>query len=113
MPQAPLDPAVVRRIPYHAARTHGVVAARQVGDAIELWVREGADVAALSEARRVLAMPLLPVLLAGAEFDARLALAYAREDATRNGWLSLYDDGLRWVATGETSLEEAMRVAQA
>lgn len=34
-------------------------------------------------------------------------------EATRNGWLSLYDDGLHWVAAGETSLEQAMRVAQA
>jgi len=75
-----IDPAVVRRIPYHAARGQGVVAARQVGDAIELWVREGASVAALSEARRILAAPLLPVLLAAAEFDARLAQAYAREE---------------------------------
>jgi len=75
------DPAVVRRIPYHAARAQGVVAARQVGDSIELWVREGAGVAALSEARRVLASPLLPVLLTAEEFDARLAQAYAREDA--------------------------------
>jgi len=76
-----IDPAIVRRIPYHAARAQGVVAARQVGDAIELWVREGASVAALSEARRVLAAPLLPVLLTPEEFDARLAQAYAREDA--------------------------------
>jgi general secretion pathway protein E len=75
-----IDPAIVRRIPYHAARSHGVIAARQVGAAIELWVREDASVAALSEARRSLAAPLLPVLLAAAEFDARLALAYAREE---------------------------------
>ena len=75
-----VDPAVVRRIPYHAARGQGIVAARQVGDAIEVWVRQGAGVAALSEARRVLAAPLLPVLLAAEEFDARLAQAYARED---------------------------------
>ncbi len=74
------DAAIVRRIPYHAARAHGVVAARQVGDAIELWVREGAGVAALSEARRVLAAPLLPVMLTGEDFDARLAQAYAREE---------------------------------
>jgi general secretion pathway protein E len=75
-----IDPAVVRRIPYHAARGQGIVAARQVGDAIEVWVRQGASVAALSEARRILAAPLLPVLLAADEFDARLAQAYAREE---------------------------------
>ncbi|MDP1906263.1 MAG: type II secretion system ATPase GspE [Pseudomonadota bacterium] len=76
----PIDPAIVRRIPYHAARGQGVVAARQVGDAIEVWVRQGAGAAALAEARRVLAAPLLPVLLAADEFDARLAQAYAREE---------------------------------
>lgn len=51
-----------------------------MGDAIEVWVREDAGVAALSEARRVLARPLLPVLLTGEDFDARLAQAYAREE---------------------------------
>jgi len=81
MSQPQIDPGIVRRIPYHAARGHGVVAARQVGDAIELWVRAGASVAALSEARRILATPLLPVLLTAEDFDARLAQAYAREDA--------------------------------
>jgi general secretion pathway protein E len=39
--------------------------------------------------------------------------AELRAEATRNGWLSLYDDGLRWVAAGETTLEEVMRVARA
>jgi general secretion pathway protein E len=76
----PIDSAIVRRIPYHAARAHGIVAARQVGDSIEVWVRAGASVAALSEARRILAAPLLPVLLSEEDFDARLAQAYAREE---------------------------------
>lgn len=35
-----------------------------------------------------------------------------RSAAARNGWVSLYQDGLRWVAAGETSLEELMRVAR-
>lgn len=39
--------------------------------------------------------------------------AALREEASRNGWLSLYDDGLRWVAAGDTTLEEVMRVARA
>ncbi len=75
-----IDPAVVRRIPYHAARGQGIVAARRVGDAIEVWVRQGASVTALSEARRILAAPLLPVMLATDEFESRLAQAYAREE---------------------------------
>jgi len=74
------DAAIVRRIPYHAARAHGIVAARPVGDSIEVWVRAGASVSALSEARRILAAPLLPVLLSAEDFDARLAQAYAREE---------------------------------
>lgn len=75
-----IDPSIVRRIPYHAARGQGVLAVRQVGDAIEVWVRQGARVTALAEARRVLAAPLLPILLETEEFDSRLAQAYAREE---------------------------------
>ena len=75
-----IDPAVARRIPYHAARAHGVLAARQVGEAIELLVRADASVNALAEARRLLGMPLLPVALSIEDFDAGLAQAYARED---------------------------------
>jgi general secretion pathway protein E len=39
--------------------------------------------------------------------------AALREEAGRSGWVSLYEDGLRWVAAGETTLEEVMRVARA
>lgn len=35
-----------------------------------------------------------------------------RTAAARNGWMSLYQDGLRWVAAGETTLEEVLRVAR-
>jgi len=39
--------------------------------------------------------------------------AVLRAAAAGSGWISLYEDGLRWVAAGETTLEEVMRVARA
>ncbi|MDW8323392.1 MAG: type II secretion system ATPase GspE [Burkholderiales bacterium] len=38
--------------------------------------------------------------------------AELRAAAARTGWINLYQDGLRWVAAGETTLEELMRVAR-
>jgi general secretion pathway protein E len=35
-----------------------------------------------------------------------------REYAQRNGMLNLRDDGLRWVVSGDTSLEEVIRVTR-
>ena len=37
------DPQVSRRLPYHFAKARGVIAVRQVGAAIELWVREDSE----------------------------------------------------------------------
>ena len=48
------DPQVSRRLPYHFAKARGVIAVRQVGAAIELWVREDSESSALAEARRIL-----------------------------------------------------------
>ena len=51
---AQLDSAFVRALPYHFARAKGLIAARRVGDTVELWVRPGVTAAAIgSEERRV------------------------------------------------------------
>ncbi len=77
------------RLPYHAARAHGVIAGRARDGGYEVWLREDAGAAALAEARRVLAAPVYPVLLATEEFERRLARTYAREDT---GAARLMDD---------------------
>ena len=76
---AQLDSGVVRQLPYHFARAKGVLAARRVGDAVEVWVRPGVTAAALSEARRVLGLPVRTLMLAPELFEKRLAQLYTKD----------------------------------
>jgi general secretion pathway protein E len=78
--EAPADPAVVRRIPYHAARALGVLAWTERDGVIELKVREDATAEALAEARRALAQPLRPLILPAEVFERLLTQAYAQDD---------------------------------
>ena len=81
---AQLDAGFVKQLPYHFARAKGVIAARRVGDAVELWVRPGVTASALSEARRVLGLPVRTLMLAPELFETSLApFEDAREVAGR------------------------------
>src|SRR5262252_1707008 len=76
---AELDSGFVRTLPYHFAKTKGVIAARRAGDLVELWVRPGVTASAISEARRVLGQPLRAVMLSAELFERRLAQLYTRD----------------------------------
>jgi general secretion pathway protein E len=86
---AQLDGGFVRQLPYHFARAKGVIAARRVGDAVEVWVRPGVTAAALSEARRVLGLPVRTLMLAPEIFEKRIAQLYTKD---AGGAEALMDD---------------------
>ena len=74
-----LDPQVVRLLPYAFAKAKGVLAARDAGGALEVWIRPYPQASTLAEVRRMAGRPLREVLLTPEEFDHCLALAYTRE----------------------------------
>jgi general secretion pathway protein E len=74
-----LDPQVVRLLPYPFAKSKGVLAARAVGSALEVWIRPYPQASTLAEVRRMAGKPLREVLLTAEEFEHCLALAYTRE----------------------------------
>ncbi len=60
---------------------NGVIAARRSDGAAEIWVLPEITTATLGEVRRVLGLPLKPVVLTAEAFAARLAQAYTREES--------------------------------
>ena len=56
------------RLPYHFAKTKGVIAAGMVGDKREVWARPDVQAATLAEVRRLLGVPLLPLMLSAEQF---------------------------------------------
>ena len=48
------DPKITQHLPYHVAKAKGVIAVRQLGAEIEVWVRDGLQAETLAEARRAL-----------------------------------------------------------
>jgi general secretion pathway protein E len=74
------DSQVSRRLPYHFAKSKGVIAVRQNGEAIELWVRDDLESSALAEARRILRQPVRPLVLDKQRFEQALAQVYSRQD---------------------------------
>lgn len=74
------DPQIARRLPYHFARSRGVIVARELGDGLEIWLRDGTSAAILSEARRVLGCPLTPILIGSERFEACLAEVYSESE---------------------------------
>jgi general secretion pathway protein E len=86
---AQLDGGFVRTLPYHFARAKGVIAARRLPDAVELWVRPGVTAGAISEARRVLGAPVRTLMLAPELFERRLAQLYTSDAGGAEG---LIDD---------------------
>jgi general secretion pathway protein E len=74
-----LDAHTVRLLPYTFAKSKGVLAARIVGGALEVWIRPYPQASTLAEVRRMAGKPLKEVLLTPEEFDHCLQLAYTRE----------------------------------
>ena len=74
----PLPVEAAWRLPYHFAKSKGVIVAAQVGDKLEICVRPGVQATTLAEVRRMLGMPLLPLMLSVEQFEQRLAQVYTR-----------------------------------
>ena len=74
-----LDPQTVRLLPYAFAKSKGVLSARIVEGALEVWIKPYPQAATLAEVRRMAGRPLREVLLTPEEFEHCLALAYTRE----------------------------------
>ena len=83
------DPAIVRKLPYHFAKSKGIITAREVDSGIEVWLKPGVVATTLAEVRRIVGRPLQPVILQPATFDACLGQVYTRED---NAAEQLIDD---------------------
>jgi general secretion pathway protein E len=78
---ASLDPALVARIPYAFAQTHGVLAYGHEGESVVVLLRPDATVDGIAEVKRVLNRPLLTRAVAAEAFAAELARAYNQGSA--------------------------------
>ncbi|MCH6583883.1 MAG: Flp pilus assembly complex ATPase component TadA, partial [Proteobacteria bacterium] len=76
-PQA-LDLQCTQRLPYHFAKRHGVISARETDSGIEIWARPGVSSAVLSELQRALGQAIHLRELAIDAFEAALSQAYER-----------------------------------
>lgn len=74
------DPDIARLLPYHFAKAKGLLVARDLGDALEVWIRQNSGAGVLSEARRVLGRALVPVVISGERFEHFLAQIYTKSD---------------------------------
>ena len=84
---ASFDPALVARIPYAFAQTHGVLAYGNEGESVVVLLRPDATVDGIAEVKRVLNRPLLTRAIAADAFAAELARAY-----NQGGALAWSDD---------------------
>lgn len=78
----PTTPAIAEaawRLPYHFAKSKGIIVAGMVGDKMEVWARPGIQATTLAEVRRMLGVPLLPSMLSAEQFEQRLTLIYTRQ----------------------------------
>ena len=66
----------IQRIPYAFARTHGVLALRDDGDAVLVLARSDASLEGIAEIKRVLQRPLKTTTVNAERFAAELANAY-------------------------------------
>src|SRR5256712_11147084 len=91
------DPALAARIPYSFAKTHGVLAYGNEGEAIVVLLRPDATVDGIAEMKRVLKRPLVTRSIGAEAFAAELARAYNqgspgalvfRDDVTSEGDLT-------------------------
>jgi general secretion pathway protein E len=72
----PTAPSPIQRIPYAFARTHGVLALRDEGDAVLVLARSDASIEGIAELKRVLQRPLKTTTVNAERFAAELANAY-------------------------------------
>jgi general secretion pathway protein E len=70
------DSQLAGLLPYGFARARGALPVRRSGEAVEVWLREGAEPATLAEVRRILKCPLLPQLVPAAQFEQALGQVY-------------------------------------
>ncbi|MEW5791611.1 MAG: type II secretion system ATPase GspE [Pseudomonadota bacterium] len=75
-----VDGEVAARLPYHFAKSKGVVAARAADGVLEVWARAYPRPEVLAELRRTLGMPIAVQVLGAERFDAVLNQAYERGD---------------------------------
>jgi len=77
---APVLPAAstTQRIPYAFARTHGVLALADDGEAVQVLARTDASLEGIAELKRVLQRPLKTTTVNAERFAAELANAYNR-----------------------------------
>src|SRR5207237_9353008 len=72
------DPQWIDRLPYHFAKRHGVIAARQGSTGLEIWARPGVSNAVLAELQRALGQPIDLREMSVEDFDVALNRAYER-----------------------------------
>ena len=80
-PQADMqtfDPQWIDRLPYHFAKRHGVIAARQGDSGLEVWARPGVSSTVLAELQRALGQPIQLRELTSEAFEVALNRAYER-----------------------------------
>jgi len=75
----PAAPSPTRLIPYAFARTHGVLALRDEGDAVLVIARSDASIEGIAELKRVLQRPLKTTTVNAERFAAELANAYNQD----------------------------------
>ncbi len=73
-----LDPGWTQRLPYHYAKRHGVISARQLNGGLEVWARPGVSSAIIAELYRSLDTPVYLRELSDENFEAALNQAYER-----------------------------------
>lgn len=73
-----LDPAWTQRLPYHYAKRHGVISARQLNGGLEVWARPGVSTTVIAELYRSLGTPVYLLELDNEIFDSALNQAYER-----------------------------------
>ena len=84
-----LDPHWTGRLPYNFARRHGVIAARQLPNGVEVWTRPETQSAILIEVQRALGHPVQLHALSAEQFEQALNRAYERG---KNDALNIVDD---------------------
>lgn len=73
-----LDHSWTTRVPYHFAKRHGVIVARELDGRIEVWARPEVPGAVFAEVQRALRQPVWVQELTNEAFDAALNRAYER-----------------------------------
>ncbi|GAA5785838.1 type II secretion system ATPase GspE [Chitiniphilus shinanonensis] len=79
-----------RLVPYHFARDRGVVDLAAADGSLDVLMKRGGDLSALSELRRAAGQPLNVTVLEAAEYDARITALFS--DGERGGSATVVGD---------------------